>query len=95
MQLVWIARSKTDRYQDNLCRSWQDAFENFDYLPMDTDLDDAKISTASILKSLNIKPDDLDKYDVYVAGNRTFIKVYEQNSGWTFMTTPPGPGNGG
>jgi len=95
MQLVWIARSKTDRYQDNLCRSWQDAFENFDYLPMDADLDDAKISTASILKSLNIKPDDLDKYDVYVAGNRTFIKVYEQNSGWTFMTTPPGPGNGG
>ena len=50
MQLVWMTRSKNDRYQDNLCRSWQDAFENFDYLPIDAEPGDAKIHTASILK---------------------------------------------
>ncbi|MGB5487254.1 MAG: 2Fe-2S iron-sulfur cluster-binding protein [Lysobacterales bacterium] len=67
MQLVWMARSKNDRYQDNLCRSWQDAFENFFYLPIDADLGDAKISTPSILKLLNIKTVDMDKYDFYIA----------------------------
>lgn len=95
MQLVWMARSKHDRYQDNLCRSWQDAFENFDYLPIDAEPGDTKINTASTLKLLNIKTVDLDKYDFYIAGNETFIKVYEQNPGWTFMTTPPVLGNDG
>ena len=95
MQLVWMARSKNDRYQDNLCRSWQDAFENFEYLPIDAEPGDTKINTASTLKLLNIKTVDLDKYDFYIAGNGTFIKVYEQNPGWTFMTTPPVLGNEG
>ena len=89
MKLLWMTRSKNDRYQDNLCRSWQDAFENFDYLPVDADLGNEKISTDLTLRFLNIKMPELDKYDFYVAGNRTFIKIYEHNPGWTFMTTPP------
>ena len=88
MKLVWIARSKKDRYQDNLCRSWQDAFDNFDYLPVDTDLFEGAIDTTSTLELLDIKPDELQQYDFYVSGNETLIEAYEKRPGWTFMTTP-------
>ena len=88
IHLIWMTRSMKDRYQDNLCRSWQDAFDNFHYLPVDTDLDDGTINTASTLKLLHIKPADLGNYDFYVAGNKTFINAYEQTPRWRFMTIP-------
>jgi len=88
MKLVWMARSKKDRYQDNLCRSWRDAFDNFDYLPVDTNIDDGTIDTTSTLELLDIKPDDLQNYDFYVSGNETLIDAYEKRPGWRFMTTP-------
>lgn len=95
MKLVWMTRSKKDRYQDNLCRSWQDAFDNFDYLPIDTKPGDGTIDTASTLELLNIKPVDLDNYDFYVSGNEILIDAYEKNPGWKFMTTPSAPDNNG
>lgn len=88
IKLVWMARSKMDRYQDNLCRSWQDAFDNFEYLPVDANLDDGTIDTTSTLELLDIKPVDLQNYDFYVSGSETLIDAYEKRPGWTFMTTP-------
>ena len=87
INLVWITRSKTDKYQDNLCRSWQDAFDDFHYLPVESELDDGVISTASTLELLKIKPVDAGNYDFYVAGNDALIKTFDKNPGWKFMTT--------
>lgn len=95
MQLIWMTHSAKDRYQDNLCRSWQDAFENFHYLPVDTDPGDGTINTASTLKLLDIKPADLGNYDFYIAGNETFINAYEQRAQWRFTTIPPAPAKKG
>jgi len=95
MKLIWLARSKKDRYQDNLCRSWQDAFDNFDYLPLDTSPGDGTIDTASALELLNIKPVDLKNYDFYVSGDETLINAYEKKTGWKFMTTPSPRNNNG
>lgn len=95
MKLVWMTRGKKDRYQDNLCRSWKDAFDNFDYLPLDTILDDGTISTESILEHLEIKPVDMDNYEFYVAGDDSLIKAFEEKPGWKFMTTPPAPNSNG
>jgi len=88
IQLVWMALDKRDRYQDNLCRSWQDAFDNFRYLPLDADPRDGSISTAGILKLLNIDPADVDNHSFYVAGDRAFTGAFRQNPGWSLMTTP-------
>ena len=93
MQLIWMARSKKDRYQDNLCRSWQDAFDNFKYLPLDTGPDDRTIDIASTLRLLNIEPEGVLEHDFYIAGNEKFISNYEKVPGWNFMTIPPKPGN--
>lgn len=91
MRLVWMTRNARDRYQDNLCRSWQDAFDNFVYLPVDADPRDGSISTATILELLNIDPVDIDGYAFYVAGDRAFTGVFRQNTTWSFMTTPQAP----
>ncbi|MGA9575314.1 MAG: 2Fe-2S iron-sulfur cluster-binding protein [Lysobacterales bacterium] len=88
IHLVWIARGKSARYQDNLCRSWRDAFDNFNYLPVDAHPGDGTIDTASTLKLLNITPADMGNHDFYVAGCKPLIKAYAENPGWRFMTTP-------
>ena len=89
MKLVWITRSKKDRYQDNLCRSWRDAFDNFDYLPLAINIDNETINTEWLLELLAIKPADMNNHDFYIAGNRTLIDAFEKRPGWKFMTIPP------
>jgi len=37
--LIWQSSDSTDQYLNNLCRSWHDAFDEFDYLPVATDAD--------------------------------------------------------
>lgn len=88
MQLIWIARNNKDRYQDNLCRSWQDAFDNFHYLPVDMDLREETINTTSVFKRLGIQPADLGDHDFYVAGNEKLINACKDNPGWTLTITP-------
>lgn len=91
IQLVWMTRSKKDRYQDNLCRSWQDAFDYFQYLPLNIEMSEGTIDTNSTLKLLNIHRADLADYDFYVAGNKKMINAYRENPGWTFMLIPSSP----
>ena len=89
MKLVWMTRNKKDRYQDNLCRSWRDAFDDFDYLPVDVNIDDESLNTESLLELLEIRPVDMDNHDFYVAGNKTLINAFEKKPGWMFMAIPP------
>ena len=58
--LVWFAGSKKDRYLDNLCRSWEDALDNFSYVPVDAgmrvDTPDREMNIGSTIRQLNINP---------------------------------------
>jgi len=69
IHLAWIARNKNDRFLDNLCRSWNDAMDDFNYVPIDADLSDSAIDAESIFEKLNIKPGNLADFDFYIAGN--------------------------
>ena len=89
ISLVWITRNKMDKYQDNLCRSWQDAFDDFQYLPIESEPGNGVISTTSTLELLKIEPAEAGNYDFYVAGNDALIKTYGENPAWKFMTTSP------
>ena len=74
MHLAWLARNKEDRYQDNLCRSWEDAMDNFVYVPIDIDIPAHDIFDAELmLKQLNIEPAKLANYDFYISGNDQLI----------------------
>lgn len=62
MDLHWLA-DEAGHYQDNLCRAWADALDNFNYLPHpETDNLDA------LLKNIVIDYPDLHRFDVYAAG---------------------------
>jgi len=78
MHLVWITNNEADRYQNNLCRSWQDAFDNFFYMPVDDDGSYGALNLASILEQLSIKSDNFPSYDFYVAGNEALLNTCQQ-----------------
>jgi CDP-4-dehydro-6-deoxyglucose reductase len=62
MDLHWLANGE-GHYQDNLCRAWTDALDNFNYVPhASTDDVDA------LLQSIVLDYPDLHRFDVYAAG---------------------------
>jgi len=71
INVVWIAESISDRYLDNLCRSWEDALDDFNYIPVDTDTNDGAVDIEQIItKKLNIESYNLAAYDFYIAGTK-------------------------
>lgn len=74
IRLIWIAHSKDDRYLDNLCRSWEDALDEFDYIPVDSNAIDGAVDMHEIItKQLNIDLSRLADHDFYVAGSKTLL----------------------
>lgn len=62
MDLHWLADA-AGHYQDNLCRTWADALDNFNYVPhaQCDDLD-------PVLEAIVLDYPDLHRFDVYAAG---------------------------
>jgi CDP-4-dehydro-6-deoxyglucose reductase len=62
MDLHWLADA-AGHYQDNLCRAWADALDNFNYVPhaQRDDLD-------AVLAAIVLDYPDLHRFDVYAAG---------------------------
>jgi len=77
IHLLWIAADKKDRYLDNLCRSWEDALDNFTYIPVDAP-EGVADTDRSAIGQLNIKPADLVGHDFYIAGNQELLNSCEQ-----------------
>lgn len=67
LQLYWITAGKGGHYLDNLCRSWNDALDNFRYVP----LEDAGM--GPLLKD----HPRLGECDVYVAGPAPAVHAAE------------------
>lgn len=72
MDLHWLA-DESGHYQDNLCRAWADALDNFNYLPhAPTDELDAR------LKAIVVDYPDMHRFDVYAVGTAAQLeKAYE------------------
>jgi CDP-4-dehydro-6-deoxyglucose reductase len=62
MDLHWLA-DEAGHYQDNLCRAWTDALDNFNYVPH-VQSDDLDGALAAIVTDYP----DLHRFDVYAAG---------------------------
>lgn len=69
MDLHWVA-DESGHYQDNLCRTWADALDNFSYAPhrLNDDL-------AALLQEIADRYPDLGRYDVYAAGSAAELEV--------------------
>jgi CDP-4-dehydro-6-deoxyglucose reductase, E3 len=75
IDLIWVADEATGHYQDNLCRSWQDAFDNVHYQAVDwrsgMDLDALKTQLQTILTDL----DDPERRHCFIAGPEDFVQM--------------------
>jgi CDP-4-dehydro-6-deoxyglucose reductase len=65
MDLHWLA-DEAGHYQDNLCRAWSDALDNFAYSPHGREQE-----TEAALASIAADYPDLHRFDVYAAGTRS------------------------
>jgi CDP-4-dehydro-6-deoxyglucose reductase len=68
LHLYWIAGGEGGHYLDNLCRSWNDALDNFHYVPL---------KTESVLEPLLRDHPRLAECDVYVAGPAQAVHAAE------------------
>ncbi len=62
MELHWLA-DEAGHYQDNLCRAWADALDNFNYFAHA-----ASDDPAALLSAIAAGYPDLRRFDVYAAG---------------------------
>jgi len=68
MDLHWLA-DDAGHYQDNLCRAWADALDNFNYLPH-APTDDLE----ALLKSIVMDYPDIHRFDVYAVGTASQLE---------------------
>jgi len=66
IHLYWITTKVENHYLDNLCRSWNDALDNFNYTPM---LSEAKtpIIAETLMQKLHEEHHHLLHFDLYIA----------------------------
>jgi CDP-4-dehydro-6-deoxyglucose reductase, E3 len=69
MDLHWLADG-SGHYQNNLCRAWADALDNFSYLPH-AHPDDLETTLADIAGDYP----ELHRYDVYAAGTQSQLQA--------------------
>lgn len=69
MDLHWLA-DQAGHYQDNLCRSWADALDNFSYVPHEY-ASDEETAVAGIVAGYP----DLHRFDVYAAGTAEQLQI--------------------
>jgi len=69
MDLHWLA-DEAGHYQNNLCRAWTDALDNFTYVPH-AQAADVRSALADIVRDYP----DLHRFDVYAAGTADQLQI--------------------
>jgi CDP-4-dehydro-6-deoxyglucose reductase len=74
MHLYWVAgeegKNGVGHYQDNLCRAWADALDEFSYLPLDS-----ASGMGAVAESILARHLDLSHVDIYAAGPHDFLQA--------------------
>lgn len=71
MTLYWVAEATgAGRYQENLCRAWDDALDEFSYHPLD-----ASAGPESVVETILAGHPDLHHADIYAAGPHRFLQA--------------------
>ena len=71
--LYWLAADENAFYQNNLCRAWSDALDNFQYTLLVATPDE--LSLKRVLSRVVAEHPDLSGLEVYIAGPELFITV--------------------
>ncbi len=86
IHLHWLATHPVAHYLSNLCRSWDDALDNFHYDELFAPgLDEAEIE--KILQHIAMIHPDLSQVDMYIAGPEIFVSYAQK---WLLQNGLPG-----
>ncbi len=72
MHLYWAATSGSGHYQDNHCRAWADALDEFSYQALD-----ASPGVAAVVAAILAGHADLNHVDLYAAGPHHFLQALQ------------------
>ena len=76
LHLYWAAGSAggagVGHYQDNLCRAWADALDDFTYQALDS-----ATGPAAVAEAILARHSDLNRVDVYAAGPHAFLQALQ------------------
>jgi CDP-4-dehydro-6-deoxyglucose reductase, E3 len=75
MHLYWAAGASIGHYQDNHCRAWADALDEFTYQPLDT-----APGMATVVESILAHHPDLNRADIYAAGPQPFLQGLQEGA---------------
>lgn len=75
MHLYWLAEGGDGHYLSNLCRSWADALDNFDYTPLIVST--VSDSAEQLRTQLHKNHLELGEYDVYMASPEALANEVE------------------
>lgn len=82
IDLYWITCAGDGHYEDNVCRAWHDALDNFNYIPLIGAATDSECLTPIIQQHPN-----LADYTLYLAGSALDIQLTQE---WlNTVTTAP------
>ncbi|AGA34527.1 2-polyprenylphenol hydroxylase and related flavodoxin oxidoreductases / CDP-6-deoxy-delta-3,4-glucoseen reductase-like protein [Thioalkalivibrio nitratireducens DSM 14787] len=73
MDLVWLATGAIGHYEDNLCRSWDDALDNFRYKPVRVNAASDREAWPALIAGSLSRVEDPSGRDYYVAGPGRFV----------------------
>ncbi|MFV2057344.1 MAG: 2Fe-2S iron-sulfur cluster-binding protein [Thiohalomonadales bacterium] len=75
--LFWIMPTSRQHYQYNYCRSWEDAFDGFVYIPLFLEGDTADISAfQKIVQEVLARTPIESEIDLYLAGPVEMVQVF-------------------
>jgi CDP-4-dehydro-6-deoxyglucose reductase len=75
MVLVWGASAADGHYMNNLCRAWDDALENFHYLPVSmVDSASSEAGAARVVEKVLAEFPKARQFDFYLAGPEAYIE---------------------
>lgn len=78
LHLYWIAAERSGLYLDNLCRSWDDALDNFHYTPLtETGALSGEAAMQGLLHELTQEQPRLADCDVYIAAPAPWANAAE------------------
>ncbi|MDH3220120.1 MAG: 2Fe-2S iron-sulfur cluster-binding protein [Gammaproteobacteria bacterium] len=74
MVLFWISGDRDNHYLNNLCRAWNDALDNFEYVPLEM------CATGNLQDAImaRLQPDDPANFDYYVCAGNGLLAAMEQ-----------------
>jgi len=67
IQLIWLANDDHNLYMNNLCRSWNDALDNFNYIPLLKDDNKSSLELGQVILGKIASQDSVNSFDYYIS----------------------------